>query len=733
MSWTLLLGTLLALGVLLLARLVRLRELARMQQSVRARDRALRSGAAEAQLQHPVVDLSRCLGCATCFAVCPEEGVLDIVHGQAVVQNGARCQGVSACERECPVGAITVTLARVEERTDIPAVTEELEAVGVPGLFLAGEVTAHALVKTAVDHGVAVAAEVAHRTRERARPPGDVLDLVVVGAGPAGLGCSLEAKRVGLRFVTLDQELDVGGTVAKYPRRKLVLTQPLDLPLHGRLGRRAYTKEELIDLWRSVAAEAELPIRAGEVFHGLRRDAAGNFVVQASGGEYVARHVCLALGRRGVPRKLGVAGEALPKVAHALLDARSYQERRLVVVGGGDSAVETALALAEQPGNDVTLAHRREEFVRIRARNQERLRDALARGALRVRTNSEVREIRPDAVRLVTRDALGEREQLVPNDEVFVMIGGTPPVELLERAGVSFDPSERAGAEPIEERGTGLTRALASAFAFTLAATLWAAWHADYYALPLEQRPAHAKHAFLRPSQGAGLAFGISAVALIVVNLAYLLRRAGRVRFGSLTTWMTSHVATGVLALLCALLHGAMTPRSTVGGDAFWALALLLGTGAIGRYLYAWVPRAANGRELELEEVRAQLGQLSEELDGGQRAFRERVRGELFARIEERQWRSSFLGRVRALLGGQREMRRALASLEAEGRALGVAPAHIAQTLRLARGAHRSAVMAAHFEDLRGVLGTWRYLHRWLAVLMLLLVLLHVGYAVVYR
>jgi hypothetical protein len=110
---------------------------------------------------------------------------------------------------------------------------------------------------------------------------------------------------------------------------------------------------------------------------------------------------------------------------------------------------------------------------------------------------------------------------------------------------------------------------------------------------------------------------------------------------------MTSHVATGILAVLFAVLHGAMDPRDTVGGHALLALALLAVTGAVGRYFYAWVPRAANGRELELEEVRRELGRLSDEWDRGQRAFADRVRGAIEADIEARQWSGSFLGRVR--------------------------------------------------------------------------------------
>jgi len=735
MTFSLLLGVVIALGLALFAAASRRADLRRMERSLKSRERAGRQGSDKAPLRHPVIDLTRCLGCGTCVAACPEEGVLDLVHGQAAVVNGARCVGHAACERECPVGAITVTLGDVSERRDIPAITESLEAVGSPGLFLAGEVTAQALIKTAVEQGASVAAEVARRVREQGAVRRDgVLDLCVVGAGPAGLSCSLEAKRQGLDFVTLDQESGPGGTVAKYPRRKLVLMQPVTLPLHGRLDRMTYTKEELVALWRRIAADHALPIRGGETFVGVERRAGGEFVVRTESGKLAARHVCLALGRRGSPVKLGVPGEDLPKVAYSLLDARSYQGRRILVVGGGDGAAETALGLAAQPGNRVTLAYRKESFFRVRARNQEKLDAAIARKRIDVLFGSRVLEVRNGAVDLEVVNGLGPEKRTLGNDEVFVMAGGVPPFEALQRSGVSFDPKLLPPSRPVVEQGTGLVRALAIGFSLALAALLWTLVHFDYYGLPLAERPAHPKHHVLRPGRGLGLEFGILAAVLIGVNLLYLVRRSPRFRFeaGSLRAWMTSHVATGILAFLCAVLHGAMAPRSTPGGHAFWALAVLLATGAIGRYFYAWVPRAANGREIALAEAKARLERRLSSGGDGDRRFRESALKDVAALVERRQWRSSFFGRVLALAGVERDLRALAQRLARAGRAEGVPDAEVRETIALAREAGRAALMVAHYEDLRAVLSTWRYLHRWVAVLMVVLVLLHVVSALTY-
>jgi len=733
MTWVLLSALVLALGVALGAALLRRMELSRMEAKLGERARAVRLGSAKAQLQHPIVDLTRCVGCGACVRACPEEGVLDLVHGQAMVVNGARCTGVSACETECPTGAITVALADTDTRRDIPAVAESLEAVGVPDLYLAGEVTARALIRNAVLQGTAVAAEVARRKEHGARGGG--LDLVIVGAGPAGLACSLEAQRRGLDFVTLDQEPAIGGTVARYPRRKLVLTRPVELPSGASLDRDSYTKEELVDLWTSLAAARDLPIRTGETVTGLERAPDGGFVVRTRTGAYAARSVCLALGRRGTPVKLGVPGEDAPKVAYALVDANAYQGRRILVVGGGESAAETALALAEQPGNDVTLSYRKDAFFRLKQRTEERLRERAASGRIRVLLSSRVLAIHEHAVDLAIAAEGPESAWSLPNDDVFVLAGGTPPFALLESAGVSFDPAQRPPTAPVKEQGSGLVRALSIGFALALIALAWALWHSDYYGLDAHERPVHPLHAELRPSMGTGLALGIASGLLVAVNLAYLARRSAKLAWfswGSLRAWMTSHVATGILALLLALLHAGMRAGDSIGGHAFLALLVLFASGAVGRYLYAYVPRAANGRELELEEVRVRLARLTDAWTGTQRAFAEKARATIDGLVAKRQWRSSLSGRIAALVLGQRELARVLADLRAEGRSAGIAAERLDETLVLAREAHRTAMVAANFEDVRALVAGWRWVHRWVALALVLLLVLHVVIALSY-
>jgi dihydropyrimidine dehydrogenase (NAD+) subunit PreT len=729
MTWTLLIALLVVLALACAAAWHRRAELARQQEAIGEREVHAGRSSDAAPLQVPVIDLSRCLGCGTCVRSCPEEGVLQLVHGQASVVNAGACVGHGNCVAECPVGAVTLTQGDLSSRRDVPVLEHSLQAVGTPGLFLAGEITARALIRTATQQGAQVVRSIQARSGEASSGPVGELDLVIVGAGPGGLSAALAAREAGLEFVLIDQETVVGGTVAKYPRRKLVLTEPIELPLHGRMPQREYEKEELVQLWQELAERHELPFRGGVRFERVARTEHGGFVVHTDAGEFAARHVVLAVGRRGTPRRLGVPGEDLPHVAYGLIDAAAYVGVRVVVVGGGDSAVEAALALAEQDGNGVEIVYRQDDFFRIRSKNRKRLDAQLEAGAIRVRFRSTVEAIYRDRVVVRTRGGVTDRVDELAAEFVFVFAGGTAPFEMLERSGVSFDPSMRPAVAEVAmptERGVGLLPALAIGLCLALATTAFLLWHFDYYGLSNADRAADPKHAWLSPDRQLGLGFGLAATAAILVNLAYLLRRHQwlSVRFGSLATWMTTHVGSGVLAVLLAMLHAAMAPRDTPGGHAFWALFALLITGAIGRWFYAWLPRATNGSEIELASVRAELAAAT--MSCGNDAFGAKATGLVHELLERRQWRSTFFGRAVALVGLQWDLWRTLRTLRREGLATGVEPGALQSVIGAVRQAHGAAVAVAHLEDLRSVLGTWRWLHRWMALLMMLLLLVHV-------
>jgi thioredoxin reductase len=401
---------------------------------------AVRLGIDRPTAQFPYVDASRCIGCGACVDACPESEVLGIVGGTATVVNGLRCVGHAACEKACPVGAIEVGLGDLKSREDVPLLDDWLET-SVPGLFVAGELGGLALIRNAVAQGRRAVERVAVRSRALGRPPAGVLDLVVVGAGPAGLSAALFALESGLRAAVLEQETSLGGTLLHYPRRKLVLVQPVDLPFRQRLRRDEYSKEDLLELLQGLLARARLDVRFGERAAELARED-GLFSVATQKGLVRSRFVVLALGRRGTPRKLGVAGEELPKVLYRLVDAESYGGQRVLVVGGGDSAVEAAIGLAR--ANEVTLSYRREKLVRIKARNEQRFGALVARKAVRLELSSVVESIEERAVRL--RTPAGTRS--LANDFVFVFAGGDPPFELLRRAGVRFGGRAASAAAP---------------------------------------------------------------------------------------------------------------------------------------------------------------------------------------------------------------------------------------------------------------------------------------------
>jgi dihydropyrimidine dehydrogenase (NAD+) subunit PreT len=708
--------------------LSRRRELRRMRRDLEERKEARERGSHKAQLRFPHIDLSRCLGCGACVRACPEEGVLGLIHGQAAVLHGARCVGHGSCAAECPVDAITLTLGDLQGRKDIPALTMEFEVPDMPGLFLGGEVTGHALIRTAIGHGEAIADEVARRVSDSKAPENGVLDLCIVGAGPAGFSCSLQAKARGLRFVTIDQE-SFGGTVSKYPRRKLVMTQPVRLPLHGMLRGTSFEKEELMALWTELAKKHALPIRPGVEFKDLERRN-GHYVVRTSRGEIEARHVVLAVGRRGTPRKLGVPGEDLPKVAYNLVDAQSYQNRDLLVVGGGDSAIEAAIALSEQPGNRVTLSYRQPAFSRLKAKNERRIAKAMEEGTIQVVFESQVVEIAAgEAILRVQGDP---DDWVVPNDDVFIMAGGVPPFAMLEKAGVSFDPTRVKQPEPPTEQGTNAIRGTLAAILWTAAAWAWFSAFRDYYSLPDMQRIFHAMHEKLRPGAGWGLLSGVAATAAIVGNLLYLPRRSLKGSWipGSLKAWMTSHLVTGSLALLLVAVHAGLRPKETAGGYAFLMLLVLAATGVIGRYFYALVPRAANGREAELEQLKGEAAAQSAEWDRHGRGFGDQARREIQELVESASLRRGFL--VFHLVRQNRRLRRTLSRLKASGRQEGLTDGQIRAVVALARKSHRTAMMLSHFEEVRGLLGLWRFLHRVLAVAMVAFLIVHVAVALRY-
>lgn len=392
---------------------------------------ALRYGLHEPVSLHPVVDPQGCIGTSNCVSVCPET-VLGIRDGQAVAVAPARCIGHGLCERICPMDAIQLVFGTEKRGVDLPRVRENFET-NVPGLYIVGELGGMGLVANAFEQGRQCVEGI---MREGERGPSGILDLVIIGCGPAGLSASLTAKERGARFVTVEKE-SLGGTVRHYPRKKLVMTRPVVIPGYGKLPVREVGKEELIGLWEDIAAKAGLEVVTGATVSAVERVAPHHFSVTAGGTVYEAQRVILAIGRRGVPRKLGVPGEdGAAHVAYSLREPDAYTNDRILVVGGGDSAVEAALALAEQPGNEVRISYRGTAFSRIKPANHERIREAAQAGSLEVLWSTTPMEVLADSVTL-RREESNQVE--VPADQVFVFIGGELPTAFLRGCGVEIE------------------------------------------------------------------------------------------------------------------------------------------------------------------------------------------------------------------------------------------------------------------------------------------------------
>ncbi len=433
--------TLLAALLVLLSVWQRKIEDAQKEQVIAGIRDAEESGTSKAINQHPQIDAEACIGCGSCVEACPEDGVLGLVDGIAHVIHGSRCIGHGRCAVVCPVAAVKIGLGDVSARPDIPVLTESLEST-VPGVYIAGELGGFALIRVAAEQAVRVIEEIA-RDLEAEGPlrgtsaSSEIADVLIVGAGPGGFAATLKAIELGLSYITIDQE-DLGGTIRKYPRRKLTLTGPLILPLYGRVKREEFLKEELIEFLEDIVADYGVHIETGVRFLGVERGPDA-LIVKTSEGPLAARRVVLALGRRGTPRKLGVPGEEQEKVLYQLLDAATYTNEHLLIVGGGDTAIEAATALASQPGNTVTISYRRERFFRLKRRNEERIAQFTEDGKILVLFESTIRRIGRDSVLLSHREGGIEKSLELRNDFVFICAGGDPPYDLLRGCGVRFN------------------------------------------------------------------------------------------------------------------------------------------------------------------------------------------------------------------------------------------------------------------------------------------------------
>lgn len=426
-EWGIYGGTFLIIGLVLLIYILKQR-----RESKRSEEKLII--AKEENLHEPVsiypyIDPDRCFKSGACAMACPETDVLGIRHGRAVLINASHCIGHGACFKACPVEAISLRIGTEKRGVDLPHLNPNFET-NVKGIFVAGELGGMGLIRNAVTQGKEA---VDHIFKSLNKSVEATYDLIVVGAGPAGISATLQAKKLGLNVLTLEQDT-LGGTVFTFPRSKIVMTAPMDLPTYGKVKMKETSKTQLLELWHKVLSAKNVQIQENTKVNAIESEQ-GVFHVKTFNGEsYSCRSVLLAIGRRGSPRKLGIPGEENENVAYRLLEPEDISGKRIVVVGGGDSAIESALLLADR--NEVVLSYRGESFNRIKAGNARKISEAIKSGLIPVLFQSNLLAIEDHRVRYKMDDSDEILE--MENDLVYIFAGGELPIDFLKKVGINF-------------------------------------------------------------------------------------------------------------------------------------------------------------------------------------------------------------------------------------------------------------------------------------------------------
>ncbi len=402
------------------------------KQAMSAHSEAVEAKLTEPASLHPIIDPAKCLACGACVAACPEGRILGLIQSKAVLIEPTRCIGHGACASSCPFDAITLVFGTKKRGVDIPHVGSDFQT-NIPGIFIAGELGGMGLIRNAIEQGRQAMENIVNSLQADKNGRDLPLDVVVIGAGPAGFSASLSAMQHKLRFVTLEQD-SFGGTVAHFPRGKLVMTAPATLPLYGKMNFRETTKEILLELWYDVMKKTGLRVLYGEGVKKIMPTENG-FVVVTASARYATKTVLLAIGRRGTPRKLNIPGEEQSKVVYRLIDAEQYKGQHVLIVGGGDSALEAAISIAQQPDTTTSIAYRSKSFSRAKQKNRQLIEKLQKSGDLQVLFETTPQSISPTEVVLQQKD----QTIVLDNQAVIICAGGILPTGFLKETGIDVE------------------------------------------------------------------------------------------------------------------------------------------------------------------------------------------------------------------------------------------------------------------------------------------------------
>jgi thioredoxin reductase len=417
---------------------------------------------------HPVIFPDRCIGCHACVEACPHD-VLAIVGGIATVVARDQCMDDTSCQVECPVNPkaciVVNTTKKIQSR---PApVRDAAFMTNVPGCYITGDVSGTPLIKNAANEGAEVIKHIARELNDGVAPePKAELDVAIIGIGPAGLSAAITAQQQNLRYVGIEQDR-VLSTIEAYPKGKYVFFKPETMPSRGSLmvEGAGEQRERILEAWIGAMKSGGVVINEGERCKSVQRAEDGDyFMVQTEKGlekekvTYRVRRVVLALGTRGTPMRLRLPGEEMKvtrdgrtedKVKYRLTDAASYQRKKIIVVGAGNSAIEAAVDLvARRDGdrisfrppdeiNEVTLVIRSDLKNDLKFGNKMQVYQCIDEGKIKVFFGTAIKEIR-DAEVVLMNARTSEVKATIANDYIFAMIGGDRPTKFLETIGIKI-------------------------------------------------------------------------------------------------------------------------------------------------------------------------------------------------------------------------------------------------------------------------------------------------------